>query len=280
MGEAVPQLLALCPSALEVMDANTLNLIGRSTYNIPLDAAATLLIEFDQGEDSERSERLLTLCRKYKFPADPVLAFDPEKQEELWQARKALYPTLYRYDRNKKPINFVDDVVVSADQTSALIRYLEKYFIGQHVPVAIFGHIGNGNAHIVPLLDLGDPHDFQKMIEAHREIHRTVLEDFGGSICGEHGDGRVRAGIVRQMFGEDLYRIFEQVKKAFDPAGVFNPGVKISDEPFTHHIDFERLSKSCATCAKCNSVCPVYDVFQSEDMSSRGWFEIVTAQGL
>jgi Fe-S oxidoreductase len=57
---------------------------------------------------------------------------------------------------------------------------------------------------------------------------------------------------------------------------VLNPGIKISDRPFTDHIDHVRLSKSCATCAKCNAVCPVYDVFQSEDMSSRGWFEIVT----
>ncbi|TLY28634.1 MAG: FAD-binding oxidoreductase, partial [Nitrospirae bacterium] len=57
------------------------------------------------------------------------------------------------------------------------------------------------------------------------------------------------------------------------------PGVKISTTPFTEHIDYVRLSKPCATCGKCNAVCPVYDVFQSEDMSSRGWFEIVTAPG-
>ena len=66
--------------------------------------------------------------------------------------------------------------------------------------------------------------------------------------------------------------------RSFDPAGVLNPGIKISEASFTEHIDYTRLSKSCATCAKCNSVCPVYDVFQSEDMSSRGWFEIVTAK--
>ena len=54
---------------------------------------------------------------------------------------------------------------------------------------------------------------------------------------------------------------------------MLNPGVKISDRPFTDHIDYTRLSKSCATCAKCNAVCPVYDVFRSEDMSSRGWFD-------
>jgi Fe-S oxidoreductase len=80
------------------------------------------------------------------------------------------------------------------------------------------------------------------------------------------------------MFGEELYGLFVQVKNAFDPDHILNPGIKISDRPFTDHIDYTRLSKSCATCAKCNSVCPVYDVFQSEDMSARGWFEIVTAK--
>ena len=80
------------------------------------------------------------------------------------------------------------------------------------------------------------------------------------------------------MFGEELYDLFIRVKKVFDPGNVLNPGVKLSDASFTEHIDYTRLSKSCATCAKCNSVCPVYDVFQSEDMSARGWFEIVTAK--
>jgi len=282
VGEAVPQLLTLQPSALEVMDANTLNLIGRGKHGIPADAAATLLVELDADSPEidlrERAEAMATVCRPYKLAAELTLAFDAERREQLWKARKALYPTLYRFDPKKKPINFVDDVVVPADQISELIRYLEDFFEGQRVPVAIFGHIGNGNAHIVPLLDVNDSGDFEKMVSAYQEIHATVLNRFGGSICGEHGDGRVRAEFVKTMFGAELYDLFVQVKKAFDPGNVLNPGIKLSEAPFTEHIDYTRLSKSCATCAKCNSVCPVYDVFQSEDMSSRGWFEIVTAK--
>jgi ferredoxin len=205
-----------------------------------------------------------------------VVAYDPERREQLWKARKALYPTLYRFDPRKKPINFVDDVVVRAERISELIRYLEEFFGSQRVPVAIFGHIGNGNAHIVPLLDVNDKRDFDKMVQGYHEIHQTVLNRFEGSICGEHGDGRVRAEYVQAMFGPELYDLFVKVKRSFDPSGMLNPGVKISDRPFTDHIDYTRLSKSCATCAKCNAVCPVYDVFRSEDMSSRGWFEIVT----
>ena len=116
------------------------------------------------------------------------------------------------------------------------------------------------------------------MREGYREIHQTVLTRFGGSICGEHGDGRVRAELVRDMFGDELYDLFVTVKRSLDPDGVLNPGVKMSQVSFTEHIDYTRLAKPCATCAKCNSVCPVYDVFESEDMSARGWFEIVTAE--
>lgn len=277
MGESVPHLLELEPNALEVMDGNTLDLIGRDRHGIPSDAAATLLIEFDEGEGADRRERLQELCRTFPLTGEVRLASDPRQQADLWKARKALYPTLYRFDPLKKPINFVDDVVVSASRTGELIRYLEEYFGRQTVPVAIFGHVGNGNAHIVPLLDLHNQRDFHSMVEAHREIHQTVLDRFDGSICGEHGDGRVRAETVRLMYGEEVYQIFVRVKRAFDPQGMMNPGVKISETSFTEHIDYERIGKPCATCAKCNSVCPVYDVFQSEDMSARGWFEIVTA---
>ena len=152
-----------------------------------------------------------------------MIAFDPEQRDQLWKARKALYPTLYRFDPRKKPINFVDDVVVPAERISELIRYLEEFFAGQHVPVAIFGHIGNGNAHIIPLLDVNDQGDFQKMVQGYHEIHQTVLDRFGGSICGEHGDGRVRAEYVKTMFGQELYDLFVRVKQSFDPVGGAQP---------------------------------------------------------
>ena len=296
VGQAVFDLLPLTPMALEVMDANTLDLIGRAAHGVPADAAATLLAEFDgtvgTGGASAGSppagmglpiaailERVKAICRKYRLCQDPTIAVEKEHQEQLWKARNALYPTLYRYDAKKKPINYVDDVVVPADRIAELVQYLSSFFKHQDVSVAIFGHIGNGNAHIVPLLDVSDRHDFEAMVAGYHEIHQTVVTRFGGSICGEHGDGRVRAEFVPKYFGEELYALFKQVKAAFDPRTVLNPGVKISTTPFTEHIDYVRLSKPCATCGKCNSVCPVYDVFQSEDMSSRGWFEIVTAPG-
>ena len=277
MGEAVRPLLDLSPLAMEVLDAHTLNLIGRSQYHIPDDAAATLLIEFDREGDHGGIAQLQAARQRYRLASDPVIAVDPQRQQDVWKTRKALYPALYRYDAKRKPINYIDDVVVAADRIGELMRYLSAVFGKTRVPLAIFGHIGNGNAHVVPLLDVNDERDFQCMVESYYEVHYTILDRFQGSICGEHGDGRVRAEMVKRMFGEELYDLFVQVKRAMDPAGILNPGVKISEIAFTEHVDYERLGKSCATCAKCNAVCPVYDVFQSEDMSSRGWYEIVTA---
>ena len=166
IGEAVPQLLELKPSALEVMDANTLDLIGAGGMASPQHAAATLLAELEA-----ETEEQISRSRRSKWPpyvggigwrVRYPIAYDQEQRDQLWKARKALYPTLYRFDPRKKPINFVDDVVVPADRISELIRYLEDFFGGQNIPVAIFGHIGNGNAHILPLLDVNDRQDFRK----------------------------------------------------------------------------------------------------------------------
>ncbi|HXN06999.1 MAG TPA: FAD-linked oxidase C-terminal domain-containing protein, partial [Nitrospiria bacterium] len=143
--------------------------------------------------------------------------------------------------------------------------------------MAIYGHIGDGNTHVNPLLNLNDRSDFRKMESLSREIHAVVIEKFGGSLCGEHGDGRVRAEFLSSLYGEEVYALFKRVKKSFDPEGLMNPGVKISETPFTENIDYERYTKTCATCGKCNAVCPVYDVLGEESNAARGWFHILTA---
>ena len=126
-----------------------------------------------------------------------MIAFDQEQRDQLWKARKALYPTLYRFDPRKKPINFVDDVVVPAERISELIRYLEEFFAGSGAG----GDLRSYRQRERPYRSLTRrerQEDFQKMVQGYHEIHQTVSGRFGGSICGEHGDGRVRAEYVRR----------------------------------------------------------------------------------
>ncbi len=275
VGAVVARLLPLAPSALEMMDSNSLDLVGREDFHIPKEAAVMLLLEFDESARTQM-QRAQNVIVTFDLAAPMRIAYDPEETAALWQIRKAMYPTLYRFDEKKRPINFADDVVVAAARIPELVDYLEKLFHEKGVAVAIYGHIGDGNAHINPLLNLNDPADFNHMIELSQEIHETVIERFGGSLCGEHGDGRVRAEFLKKLYGPELYDLFKQVKHLFDPEQILNPGIKISEVPFTEKIDLHRLSKKCATCAKCNSVCPVYDVKREESNAARGWFHILT----
>ncbi|MBI1865949.1 MAG: 4Fe-4S dicluster domain-containing protein, partial [Nitrospirae bacterium] len=276
IGPAVGRILSLRPSALEMLDGNTLDLIGRDRFDVPADARAMLLVDLDQEPIEEVARVLDGIVRGYDLAAPAQMGTDPEARSLLWRARKAIYPTLYRYGGGRKPINFVDDVVVAAERLPELIEYLEEYFRGMNVPVALYGHIGDGNAHINPLLNLADAADFRKMIRIYGEIHRIVIEKFGGSICGEHGDGRVRAEFLRDLYGPQVYDLFVRIKRAFDPDNFLNPGIKLSDVPFTESIDVPRLVKPCATCGKCNTVCPVYDVRTTEKMGARGWYTLLT----
>ncbi|MBI3994913.1 MAG: FAD-binding oxidoreductase, partial [Nitrospirae bacterium] len=282
VGHAVNAFLPFRPSAMELMDASSLNLIGRSRFGVPPEAAAMLLVEFDEEPIEEPIERVRKTTRAYRLscPVQVARSDEPqgrEQQEALWKVRKAIYPSLYRHDARKKPINFVDDVVVPAGRLPELIAYLDSYFKEKEIPVAIYGHIGDGNAHINPLMDMKNPEDVGRMAAISKEIHSIVIHQFGGSLCGEHGDGRVRGEFLRELYGEEIYALFIKIKQIFDPDRILNPGVKLTDVPFTTHLDAERLTKPCATCGKCNTVCPVYDVSQEESNGARGWFHILTA---
>src|SRR5262249_10901865 len=94
---------------------------------------------------------------------------------------------------------------------------------------AFYGHASVGCLHIRPLLNLKDPHEIADMRQITEEITDLVLE-FGGSLSGEHGDGLARSEWNRKMFGPVLYEAFRQVKRAFDPHNLLNPG-KIVDAP-------------------------------------------------
>lgn len=278
VGDAVNALLELAPSALELLDASTLDLVGRERHGVPAAARSMLLIEFDAEPLARRAETAAALLARFDLAAPPRFAWEEPEQEAFWRIRKAIYPTLYRFDAARKPINFVDDVVVPARRLPELIAYLEKLLASEGVPVAIYGHVGDGNAHINPLMDLRSPGEVERMARLARAIHATVIERFDGSLCGEHGDGRLRAEFLPALYGPELYQLFVKVKRAFDPDGILNPGVKLAATAFTENLDAARLAKGCATCGKCNVVCPAHDVAREESNAARGWFHILTDQ--
>jgi len=103
----------------------------------------------------------------------------------------------------------------------------------------IQGHIGDGNFHIFPLMNLHNARDRDIVMELSQKVFDLVFE-FGGSMSAEHNDGLVRTAYLRQMYGEKIYHLFEETKNIFDPKNIFNPGKKVYGHDLAYikeHID-------------------------------------------
>jgi FAD/FMN-containing dehydrogenase len=90
----------------------------------------------------------------------------------------------------------------------------------------IAGHAGNGNYHIIPLMDIAKASERAKIVPVSKQVYDLIIE-YGGSITAEHNDGIMRTPFVEQMFGAEMYQLFKQIKTIFDPQNIFNPGKKV-----------------------------------------------------
>jgi FAD/FMN-containing dehydrogenase/Fe-S oxidoreductase len=272
-GKAVPSILGLGPCGLEIVDGSTLNLIGREKHKIPREAAALLLVEFDDDIDSKK-EKFENLARKFDLASPPDFALNSEASAELWKARKAIVPTLYRHHPTRRPVTLIEDVSLPPEHVPSFIEFATGLFDSHNLTYGIFGHIGDGNLHIRPLFDLNEKDEMELAEKIYNIVYNKVLS-LGGSTTAEHADGRLRAPLVKKLYGDEIYSIFCRIKDTLDPDHRFGPGIIISERPFTEHIDFEKIKSYCAACGKCNGYCPAYDIFRREDYSPRGWLRIL-----
>lgn len=272
-GRAVNSLLELKPSGLEIVDGATLNLIGRQKHSIPEAAAALLLLEFDDDIECKR-EQFMDLAERLDLAGPVDFAYDAETAAPLWKARRAIVPTLYRHHPTKRPISLVEDVSLPPEQIPPFIEYITTLFNENNLTFGVFGHIGDGNLHLRPLFDLNNRGDFELARKLYDEIYGKVIA-LGGSTTAEHADGHLRAGLVRKLYGDEIYDIFLKIKSCLDPDGLLSPGSILSERHFTENIDYEKIKSYCAACGKCNGYCPAYDYFRREDLSPRGWLRIL-----
>jgi Fe-S oxidoreductase/FAD/FMN-containing dehydrogenase len=272
-GQAVDSLLELKPSGLEIVDGATLDLIGRRKHKIPEAAVALLLLEFDDDVERKR-ERFMDLAERLDLAGPVDFAYDAETAAPLWKARKAIVPTLYRHHPTKRPISLVEDVSLPPEQIPPFIEYITNLFNENNLTFGVFGHIGDGNLHLRPLFDLNNHNDFELARKLYDEIYAEVIA-LGGSTTAEHADGHLRAGLVRKLYGDEIYGIFLKIKNWLDPDGLLSPGSILSERAFTEHIDYEKIKSYCAACGKCNGYCPAFDYFRREDLSPRGWLRII-----
>jgi FAD/FMN-containing dehydrogenase/Fe-S oxidoreductase len=276
VADATIDFLNLSPSGLELIDGNTLDLIGREQFNLPLSAEAMLIVEFDNPPYEDTIESLKKYLSKYALSSDPFFETDPSKQAALWRARKAIVPTLYRLDKSARPWGFIEDAAIPSDKMPEFIRYLNKTFKENNLTCGIFGHIGDGNLHVRPAINLSTTEGQNLARKIFDQVYDKIFA-LGGSATAEHGDGHLRTEVIRKQYGDKVYNLFLQIKHELDPKKLSNPEVILSSRKFTENIDVEKVMRECAACGKCNSYCPSYEVYKSENMSARGWVRIMLA---
>ena len=185
-----------------------------------------LMIEFDgnsQEEVTAKIENLRTALRRYKVRTD--IMGDSQSSAPFWQIRRAALALLRNQVKGKYASPFIDDMTVQPRYLPQFIPELRKVIRKYKLPATIQGHFGDGNFHIIPLMNIRGTRDQAKLEPVMRELVPIVLK-YGGTMAGEHNDGMVRGPWLAAVFGKDVYAVFREVKEIFDPLYIFNPHKK------------------------------------------------------
>ena len=207
------------PRALELLDRATIDhLRGRTPYRLPDDAGAVLLCELDG--DPEGLEHALMRCAQACEAAgavDVLVAQSERERRDLWETRRRANPTLRELHRHK----IAEDVVVPRGAMPEMLRRIDAIAAEAKLPIATYGHAGDGNLHINLLVD-----DEEIPARAHAAVDaimRATLE-LRGSLAGEHGVGLAKMKYVPWEQAPPLLRIQRELKRVFDPDDLLNPG--------------------------------------------------------
>ncbi|HEY2159039.1 MAG TPA: FAD-linked oxidase C-terminal domain-containing protein, partial [Isosphaeraceae bacterium] len=135
-----------------------------------------------------------------------------------------------------RPVAFIEDVAVPPEALPEFLQSLLQILRRFEVSWTIYGHVGHGQLHTRPFLDLGDPRDLAKLEPMASEVYAAAW-DVGGTVSGEHGCGLARTQFLRRQYG-DLVHAFRGIKEAFDPFNILNPGKVVGDDPhaMTHNL--------------------------------------------
>ena len=304
---ATQHIVALDPSAVELVDRTLIELARdieafRPTVERFVRGApdAILLVEF-AGEDRAvllaRLARLGELMADLGFPGAVVEAVEPEFQRAVWEVRKAGLNIMMSMKGDGKPISFVEDCAVRLEDLAEYTRRLDAIFARHGTRGTWYAHASVGTLHVRPIIDLKVEDGAHRMRAIAEECFEMVRE-YRGSHSGEHGDGIVRSEFHEAMFGPRLAGAFEEVKDAFDPGGLFNPGKIVRPErmddrelfrygpgyaplPVETGLDwsewggFDRAVEMCNNNGACRKwepgvMCPSYRVTKDERHVTRG----------
>ncbi len=252
LGEIISAVLPLRPESFESYDDNTLKLalkyfpefakqlgvsgmIQASLAFMPafmemmIGRLPKLILQVDfAGDDPEELKHKIELLREKLKPLHPEthIAID-ESAKKYWLVRRESFNLLRKKIRNKHTAPFIDDFVINPQDIAEVIPQVTA-ILKKHPEFrfTVAGHVGDGNFHIIPLVDINDPKVRKAIPEISDQVYAIVAK-YKGSITGEHNDGLIRSPYLEVMYGKEIVGLFEETKKIFDPHNIFNPRKKV-----------------------------------------------------
>ena len=190
-----------------------------------------LMAEFtgDTEEEVVEAAKRAEVAVKEQFKVATHVTKSKEEGEKFWIIRRESFKILREHVHGKHTAPFIDDISVRPDRLPDFLPKLYDTMRDYHLTYTIAGHIGDGNFHIIPLMDFRRP-DFTQVIDELSKRVYTLVIDHHGSITGEHNDGLIRTPYLEQMYGTEIVGLFAKVKDIFDPKRIFNPHKKVDPD--------------------------------------------------
>ncbi|UTF54352.1 FAD-binding and (Fe-S)-binding domain-containing protein [Natronosalvus rutilus] len=322
------------PAAIEAIDDVLIDLAERTeefaavAERLPAGTETALLVEFYAKTDGHGREQVADLLADRLPDADvpdpgadeadsededtaanlehdPIRAFDaleahdPQGIAELWKLRKSAAPILLSRTSDAKHISFIEDTAVPTENLAAYVADFQDVLEEYDTFASFYAHAGPGCMHMRPLVDTKSPAGLEAFESLADDVTDLVVE-YGGSVSGEHGDGRARTQWNHKLYGDDVWDLFRDLKTAFDPDWLLNPGNVCGDHDMTEHLrfdpdyafdpglepalnwdnenGFQGMVDLCHGCAGCRSgqettggvMCPTYRAAEEESLSTRG----------
>ncbi len=234
------------PAAVELMDRRVLEETkknieqARNRFWVEGDPDAVLVIEFYRSSEEQLQEAVDTLVSRFESLemgyAYPVVR--PPRDKAVWALRKAGLGLLMGIEGDVKPVTVVEDTAVAVDVLPEYVRDFSKIMDAYDTACVYYAHASVGELHLRPELNLKDPDDVERFRGIAEDV-ADLVKDYRGSLSGEHGDGRVRSPLLERFYGREIMELHRDVKSAFDPKGIFNPGNIVDPRPIDEDFRFE-----------------------------------------
>ncbi len=178
----------------------------------------------NEEEVLQRAEAIKTAVKPFKYQTH--VARSAAQVEKYWKIRRESFNLLRKHVKGKQTAPFIDDIIVDPHKMPEFLPKLQSILDQYKLIYTIAGHAGNGNFHIIPLMDLNNPISSDIILDLSKKVYQLVA-DYGGSITAEHNDGIIRTPFLPYMYKPDIIQYFAKVKEIFDPQDIFNPGKKV-----------------------------------------------------